>query len=193
MTQLLATTDQLEDRMGVSIDQTRALAVLADASAAVVAYSGQTFHRATTTVTVRVPPSRVVRLGQRPVHSVDTVTDLNDNPLLFEFDGVDRVTVARNLDTFACEPWPTAVRAVKVTYDHGYDTIPGDVVAVVCQVAGRAYGVTPQDSGFADERLGDYSSGVRAAAASGALGLLLPERAVLDRYSSGVGTIGVGR
>ena len=89
MTTRLATPDDLTRRMGITVESERALALLADASAAVISYTGQQFVRATTTAQVRVPSDRKVRLGQLPVHDVDAVTDLNNNQLLFTFDGID--------------------------------------------------------------------------------------------------------
>ncbi len=191
MTTPLASIDDLELRLGEQVDGARALAVLSDASAAVVAYCGQEFVRATRTVKVKAPSSRRVRLGQLPVHSVSAVVDINGNPLTFTFDGIDTVIISANLDDFAFEPWATDIRTVGITYDGGFDAVPEDVVAVVCQVAGRAMGVNPQDTAVSTERLGEWSVGVRGAAASGPLGLLLPERAVLDRYASRARTIGV--
>lgn len=187
----LAEISDLEDLLGSTVDQARAQKLLHDASATVVAYTGQQFTRSTTTATVRVPRSRWLRLGQLPVHSVDAIVDLNDNPLTFEFDGIDRVRVPRNIDSFQWEPWASPIRTVKVTYDHGFDDIPPEIVAVVCQVAGRAYGVRADDTGINQETLGAYNYSTGAAASSGALGLLLPERAVLDRFRQGVRTVQV--
>ena len=73
MTTRLATPDDLTRRMGITVESERALALLADASAAVISYTGQQFVRATTTVQVRVPSDWKVRLGQLPVHDVDAV------------------------------------------------------------------------------------------------------------------------
>lgn len=187
----LAEVFDLESLLGCTVDPERAQKLLDDATSTVVAYTGQQFVRATTEVTVRVPRSRWLRLGQLPVHSVDAVEDLNGNVLTFEFDGIDRVRIPRNLDSFEYVPWTSPIRTVKVTYDHGFDVIPPEIVAVVCQVAGRAYGVRADDTGINQETLGAYNYSTGAAASSGALGLLLPERAVLDRYRHGVRTIGV--
>ena len=76
MTTPLASIDDLELRLGEQVDGARALAVLSDASAAVVAYCGQEFVRATRTVKVKAPSSRRVRLGQLPVHSVSALSIL---------------------------------------------------------------------------------------------------------------------
>lgn len=190
----LAEVTDLELVLGYDLegsDVGRGQRLLDDASAAVVSYTGQTFVRAETTATVRVPPSRWLRLGQRPVHSVSAVTDVNDNELTFTFDGLDRVRIPANLSDFAWEPWPTSLRTAKVTYDHGYDQIPGDVIAVVCQMAARAYGVNPADAGVNNERIGEYSYGIGAAASSGAVGMLLPERSILDRYRTPARTVSV--
>jgi len=189
---MLATLEDLEQLLGSSVDASRAETLLAHASAAVRSYTGQHFTRETTTVTVRVPKSRWLRLAQRPVWTVDAVTDTNDNPLTFTFDGLDRVRIPANVPSeFSFEPWLSPVRTAKVTYDHGYDQTPGDIIAVVCQVAGRAYGVKADDTALNQETLGSYNYSTGNAAASGATGLLLPERQILDRYRGTARTIGV--
>lgn len=179
----VAVAEDLED---AEHDELRARALLDDASAAVRGYTGQEFTAGTRTDELIRPRNGFVRLPQRPVTAVEAVTDKDGNPLLFEWiEGDDRVTVSSNvLDTFAWEPWRTGVVKVLVTYDFGYaeGEIPQDIIAVVCQMAARAYGTSPSATGLQSESIDGYSYSVGAAAAAGAIGMLAGETAVLDRY-----------
>lgn len=91
-------------------------------------------------------------------------------------------------DIWAWEPWANGVTHVTVTYAHGYDEalyddpIPDSVIGVVCQVAARALDVAGDDATVQSESVGSYSYSMGAAAASGAFGLLLGERQILDRF-----------
>lgn len=186
----LATIDDFINRLGrlpSDAEFLRAEALLEDASASVVLYTGQSFERATTTTRLRVRNGRL-RLPQRPVNSVDSVADVNGNTVSFTWDGADVVCVASNLDSFGWEPWASPINAVDVTYDHGYDEIPPGVVAVVCQIAARALGRPPDTTGIQQEAIAGYSYTVGAAAAAGAAGMMTDERAVLDRYRRVGGT-----
>lgn len=178
----LATLAQLQARLSTDISNTtRAMFLLDDASAAVRAYTGQDFTQATTTERLKVKRGKV-RLPQRPVTAVSAVEDVNNNTILFEWTAGDRVKIQPNLDRFSYVPWQEGIEWVDVTYTHGYTTVPDDIVMVVCQIAGRAYGTSPDASAMGSEGIGSYSYSTGGAAASGAAGMLAPERAVLDRY-----------
>lgn len=188
----LADLSDLQSIMSVT-DDSRATTLLERASATVVMYTGQTFERATTTDRFRVRRGHV-KLSQRPVNDVTAVVDKNANPISFEWDMGDRVKVASNVwGDFAFEPWTSSIQVVDVTYDHGYDTIPEVIIDVVCQIAGRAYGTTPDATALNQETLGAYNYSTGAAAASGTLGLLAGERAALDKFRRLGGTVGVDR
>ena len=94
------------------------------ASGYVQAYTGQSFvYSATTTVVLR-PRGRIVLLPELPVLSVSAVSvdgaEVED--WVLEPDGIIRfVTSPANL--------------VTVSYSHGWQTVPADVVAVVAQMA----------------------------------------------------------
>ena len=178
----LATVTQLSQRLSTDItDHDRAATLLDDASAVVRSYTGQDFTQATTTDRVQIKRGWV-RLPQRPVTAVSAVEDTNNNTLLFEWLNGDRVQIQPNLNEFSHVPWQGGIKWVDVTYTHGYATVPDDIVAVVCQIAGRAYGTSPDASALSSEGLGSYSYATGGAAASGAAGMLAGERAVLDRY-----------
>lgn len=174
----LATVDELEGRLGRDFtgeEHSRAELLLADASAAVRAYCGQQFSAGTSTVRLGVR-NRVVRLPQRPVVDVTTIEDTDGNDVTFTWFFGEMVEVDGTAG------W------VDVTYEHGYDDVPGDIVAVVCQIAGRAFGATAADAAIARERIGTYEIQLGPAAAAGGVGMLNDEKAVLNRYRRVGGT-----
>lgn len=179
----LATTDDLAGRLGRELtdaETDQAELLLADASASVRAYTGQQFTQLEVTSRIRVRGG-VVRLPQRPVAAVASVADPDGNDLEFTWYAGDRITLS--------SPW--AATWVDVTYTPGYEEIPADIVAVVCQIAGRAFGRPADQTGLASETIGQYSYQVGGAAAAGAVGMLADERAVLDRYRRVGGTASV--
>jgi hypothetical protein len=182
----LASLSDLSARTSITIadGDVRALALLDDASAAVRAYTGQDFTQATTTARLRMRGG-VVRLPQRPVTDVTAVQDVNGNDVAYTWDSGDAVYISGGgvVVPFDVEPFRTTQATfLDVTYEHGYATVPDDIVAVVCQIAGRAYGRAVEDSGMTQESITNYSYSVGAAAAAGGLGMLNDEKAVLDRY-----------
>jgi hypothetical protein len=185
----LATLDDLQSRLTSTIsDANRAVRLLDDVSATVRSYTGQQFTQATTTARLKVKRGKV-RLPQRPVTAVSAVEDTNGNSILFEWVAGDRVKIQPNLDTFAYVPWALGIEWVDVTYTHGLASVPDDIVSVVCQIAGRAYGTSPDASAMSSESIGSYSYATGGAAASGAAGMLAGERAILDRYKRHVSSV----
>lgn len=189
---MLATTTDLTARTGTDMaGDIRAEALIADASAAVISYTGQQFLAGTSTTTVKVIRGRA-RLPQRPVTNVLTVETLEGVSVPFQWYSGDTLTVDFSVpDLFSFVPFSSPQQEVVVTYDHGFDTVPSEIIAVVCQAAARAYGANAIDSGVSQETIGAYNYSTGAAASSGAVGFLLPERVILDRYLYGVRTIGV--
>lgn len=182
----LATLDDLQTRLGRSLDgddAVRALAILDDASAAVRSYTGQTFTEATTTARFQ-PRNGAIRLPQRPVTAVSAVENVNGDPVSFTWDHGVLVNLGGYgfLNSFEVEPFRNRRPYLDVTYTHGYEEIPADIIAVVCQIAGRAYGRQLEDTGLQSESIAGYSYSLGVAAAAGGLGMLNDERAVLDRY-----------
>jgi hypothetical protein len=183
----LAAVGQLTDRMEVDPDTTRAARALEDASAVVRAYTGQHFTRAVTTDRVRLRHGSA-RLPQRPVHDVVAVTGAWGGTATWAWDGGDVIWLTYPL---AYSPaLPAAVtEALLVEYDHGYDETPDDVVAVVCNMAARALGAPPENSGVNTESITNYSVTLGPVGAAGAVGLFRDEQAILDRYRRVAGTV----
>lgn len=174
MAEPLATVDDVAARLGrdlTAAEETRVETLVVDASAAVRSYTGQTFSAETTTDRLRVKAG-TVRLPQRPVTDVTEVTDLDGNDLAFTWYHGDSITLAG----VPANGW------VDVTYEHGWEELPADIVAVVCQIVGRALGTPADQGGYQSETIGNYTYAIGAAAAAGATGMMNDERAALDRY-----------
>ncbi len=96
------------------------------------------------------------------------------------------------------QKWAEGIQIVTITYSHGYDTIPDDIVAVCTRAASRGYqaGLRAADTagvmGVASKQLGDFSVsfvseagggvGEGVMGASSARMLLLSEKEMLDKY-----------
>jgi hypothetical protein len=76
------------------------------------------------------------------------------------------------------QDWAVGIQIVEVTYDHGYDPIPDDVVGVCTRMAARAYqaGLRAAEleavPGVTAMSLGDYSVSFGTEAGSGGEGVL---------------------
>lgn len=171
----LATTADLAARLGRALtaeETTRATPLLRDASAVARREAGRPFTAAAgDTARVRVRGLKL-RLPKVPVTAVDTIADVDGNPLDFTYDAGDVVT----LSAIPLRGW------VDVTYDHGYAEIPDDVVGAVCSAVLRTLGVSPMETGYQSETVEGYAYTVGAAAASGAVGFLDAELAVFRAY-----------
>lgn len=181
---MLATLDDLLARVPSLTDTqlAEAEAVLADVSASVVRYCGQRFVRGEVTVRARVKRG-MVRLSQRPVHDVISVTDRFGAAITYTWDGLDRVHV----DPYRSGRAPLQV--VDVTYDAGPDEVPPDIVGIVRSITLRTLGADPLDAGVTQESVDGYSYTLGSVAGAGAYGLLPGEKLALDSYRRQFGTI----
>lgn len=183
----LASIEQLEARLGRAIaddEETRAQALLDDASATVRSYTGQQFSSASSTQRLSVRNGRV-RLPQRPVVAVSAVRDDDGNALAYRWPGEGAELLCLDAAQLCrCGGRPYVV----VDYDHGYTATPDDIVAVVCNVAGRALGVNVTDAATSQQSISGYSESFGPVGAAGPVGLFSQEIAVLDRYKR-VGTL----
>lgn len=181
----LASLAELELRLGQDLD-VRALALLHDASAKFrLEAGGQEITQRTSTARINASAG-TCRLPQAPVVAITSVKDLDGNDVAYRWDGLETLSFC-TLNSgpwadFEINPIRTRTFMVDVTYTHGYDTVPDDVVATVCQMAGRAYGNPSTEAGITQETTGSYSYSRGAAAGSGPLGMLEDERSVAYRY-----------
>lgn len=103
----------------------------------------------------------VLQLPQRPVtavtavtllHGDGTSTDLTDDDWELLPGGRLKRTMGAYFDGERGLPWAGPDGAVRVTYTHGWDPVPGWIVAIVVGYAARAI-ANPQ--GFASVRVGE--------------------------------------
>lgn len=201
----LATVEDVEARLGrgLTTEETiRVEAMLADVSAMVRSYTGQTFTvTADDQVTLRGIGGEI-RLPQRPVTSVSAVVaiggeGLPDVPLVdWAWDGIDTIRVGEGSFVINLpEVWwdddgyPGTYR---VTYSHGDERTPADVLAVICGVVLRVFS---NPNGYRSETVGSYSVTYAPPGSGESVGTTLSraDRTVLDRYRRKTGTIKVGR
>lgn len=192
----LCVAEDVELRLGralTDVETVRIGVLIKDASAKIRNYTKQTITEATTTDNLRVR-NGCCRLAQRPITSIVTVANINGAaPVFYQWNGDDLLYVGNNaLDSFGWEPWRNGVAALKVTYTHGWSTVPDDIVGVGCSIVMRALGRTPTDAGMTSESIAGYSYSIGAIGAAGALGLLDAEKEILDSYRRVGGTVNTG-
>ena len=144
----LATIADVEARLGRSLtvaETSQATAWLSDASAMFVQRAVQKFEVSESTVRL-FPRDGVVRLVQRPVIEINSVTDIDGVELDYTYDGFQSIY---ELGSYS---------PVIVNYDHGSDTIPDDVVAVVAGMVVRTL-LIPADAaaGIQQQSVGPFS------------------------------------
>ena len=144
----LATIADVEARLGRSLtagETTKATAWLTDASAMFIQRAIQKFEVNESTVRL-FPRDGIVRLVQRPVIEVVTVTDLDGVEIDYTFDGFQSL-----YDLGSYTP-------VTVNYEHGSADIPDDVVAVVAGMVVRTLQI-PADAaaGIQQQSVGPFS------------------------------------
>lgn len=186
----LADVLDLVERLGRELADTeliRANAVLRDASAAVRRAAGaQIISQETSTARVGAYCGRL-RLPQVPVTAVSSVKNSAGQDVTYVwYAGWDEIVVASSslLNEWEIEPfrYSTPQLPVTVTYTHGYDPVPDDIIGVVCSMALRALGQMPDETGVSQETLGGYSYTIGSAAAQGGIGMLDNERAIAQAY-----------
>lgn len=170
-------------------DLVRLPALLTDASARVRNYTGQDITAGTSTVSLPIR-NGVIVLPQRPATAVAGLTDPFGGSILYGWQGTSEVIAGSNLpDAWAWEPWRFSLTNVIVTYSHGYDPIPDDVIAVVCSIVLRGLGRNPIEAGLTSEAIAGYSYSIGGTGAAGPLGLLADEMATLDAYRLQAGNV----
>lgn len=203
----LATTDDLKARLGRDLteaEQARAAALLDDASAMIRAYTGQSFDQVTDDVVVLRVQAGTVRLPQRPVTAVSHVVAIGGGLGLpdvtvidYVFDGIDQIRIGEG--TFIInlpaiwwddDAYPGTFR---ITYDHGYETVPADVVSITCGMTLRTLTAPTLAGGVTSETIGSYSYRLDGPDVGLTVSLSKDERTALARYRRTEAMIKVGR
>ena len=188
----LATVEQLQTGLGHTVDAPRATALLERASAIVRGYTGQYFSRVEDDVVTLTVNRGEVTLPQRPAEKPTLISRADGTGIYPEgswyWGGVGIVE-------FGSPSWlangPSRTRspqAVTVTYTHGFEEIPDDVVAVVCQMVGRVLDGS-DTPGLRSESIDDYQYQMGGNIVSGAIALVPAEKEALDRYRRRTGSV----
>lgn len=191
----LATIAQLEARLGHTVDAVRAQALLDDASNIVRGYTRQTLSRVENDkVVLRFGHGRVV-LPQRPADKPSLVERADGSGAVpavsWWWSGLGEIDFM-NYALVANGPfYRHAMRAVIVTYSHGYAEIPGEIVAVVCQMVGRVIDGAVSTPGLRSEAIDDYKADLGGGLVSGSIALVPDEKETLDKFRVRAGSVGL--
>lgn len=145
-------------------------------------------------ITLDFEGGNMIFLPELPVISVDSVVE--DDETLTETD--DYILGQYGVLYRVGQDWASGIQITTVTYTHGHETIPQDIVEIAVRAASRIYqaGLRAKEhagvTGVQSLSLGDYSVsygsehgggvGEGVMGASAARGLLLSEKDTLDRY-----------
>ncbi len=188
----LATIEDVKAVMARSLtdeDVRRMPRLLDIASARVRTFTGIDFARATTTTRLRVRNGRV-RLPQPNVSAVSAVADVNANPVTFTWDAGRVVDCNPTLlNEFEINLRRARLQWVDVTYTHGYDPVPADVVGVVCDMVAVALDAPPENGGLQSSTVGPWTDTYRASYP----GVMLTQtmKDTLTNYMTPVGTASI--
>jgi hypothetical protein len=175
----LASVADLNASQGTNFQDTDpvAIRVLELASAAVIGYTGQDFEVVTGDVVGVVMEDEGIWLPQRPVKQ------LTDFAVWYwgGYQPLDPTAYAMDPSGWLVPLWPGSWYWIpgtqfQATYDHGYDTIPDEIVAVTCTTAGRQIQNPTQAR---REGIGTYSISYDA---KNPAPLTDDDKVVLDRY-----------
>jgi hypothetical protein len=168
----LADLTDISDRLGrplLPAEETRAQALLMDASARVRSYTKQDFSRTDDDTVVLRAQQGEIRLPQRPVIDVTAVVAIGaggapDLPVTgWQWDGLDVVRTATDSPAINmpelwqeedADAYPGTYR---VTYSHGAAEVPPVVVAVVASMVLRTLTAPTLAGGVTGETIGPYS------------------------------------
>lgn len=181
----LATSTDIETRLGRDLtpdEEAQIDGLLTDVSSAIRLYCGQSFERGTYTTRARVKRGMVC-LSQRPVVSVESVTDRFGNDVAYTWDGLDRVHI--NTIRYGCAP----IQVVDVEYVAGPEVVPEAIVGVACSVAMRSLGINPMETAVTQESIDGYSYTIGSSGGARAFGILPNEAKVLDVFRRPYGNI----
>ena len=189
----LATVADFELLTGTDVpadDEPRVQALLDAASAAVQGATGQTLVlERTTELVVLDYYSPSLLLDEGPVVE-DLLADPAVEVVVLDPSGElvprDHYTVladAAALKHCDCHAWSPG--CYSVTYSHGFDPVPADLVALVCGSAARVLAVPAGMAGVQAQSVGSYSVTFRDDAGVGELSMV--GGSIVDRYSLGRG------
>lgn len=144
-----------------------AAAKIGAASARVRRFTRQQITPGTSQATLRGPGPWL--LPQRPANAITAAVDAGGHT-------VNAVLSGQYVTSPACGP-------ITVTYEHGYDPLPDELVELVCSIAARLASIpTAMAAGVRTEQAGGESVTWGADGWSGTSGLTRPERDALAAF-----------
>jgi hypothetical protein len=173
----LLSPDDFRTLTGLDVDPVRLDLLLGQASAAVRAFCG--WHIAPTltgaTVTADGTGGRTLSLPTLYLTNVSAVTEHGTALDLDSVTWSEHGVIERGC------AWTCRRRGVVAVIDHGYETVPGEVAAVVCSIVSR---VAPNPLGVVREQTGPFSVTYSQTAfnQAGGVVLLANEKDVLAAY-----------
>lgn len=178
---LLASVEDLCEREGLDpsslsdLQKVKIEKLLEDASAKVRRYTRQNFTVGISTVRLRNGFRGLVDLPQKPVIRIISV---------------DGTSVGGSLDS-----WESCISGAReVTYEHGYEEVPADIVAVVCGMVQRTMNIHKAAKvGISQQSVGPYSISFASWATGGNLTLSPEERKELKAWRNPFGGSIAGR
>jgi len=140
----LATTTDLETRLGVEFTATehvRAKRLLELASGLIRAATGQTISLVESDVLTRRGSGATLRLPQRPVGDVESVTidGVTIDPAGYYLLGDELVRASWGGSGFGSNLFGYANQELVVTYSHGYESVPDEVKAICLEMVVRVW------------------------------------------------------
>jgi hypothetical protein len=180
----LATSDDIVARLGralTQVEEARIDALLADGSALVRRYCRQDFLKETGLTETFVADAGEIRLSNRPVNAVNSVTWISGNPALlgnfaiswYIFDGIDKITIPSPYESgiinlpymWYMTAWYSDSYAVQ--YDYGYANPPNEAVAVLCTAIISELATPTMSATLQSESIGAYSYSMRRTSGAG--------------------------
>jgi hypothetical protein len=176
-----ATPTDLNNYLGATIDADRAQQILNQATAIIQGWCRQNLFAVSADVVTTDPTDRgEAYLPELPVTAVSTVELLDCDgtwqtldPSFYRWNSRGKVYLTKRPDF-----WPLEHDTVRVTYDHGYATIPADLQGVCLQIAGRLFSNPYDAQGLVTGGIQMRFSGTR-----GTDGLKDTELAILGKYT----------
>lgn len=180
----LASPDDIVDRLGRNLNQVegaRIDALLRDGSALIRRYCRQDFVEESNYVDIFVADAGEIRLNNRPVHAVNSVTWKSGNPVLLQdfviswyvFDGIDKITIPSPYESGIINlPYMWYQTAwysdsYQVDFDFGYANPPSEAVAVLCTAIISELSTPTMSATLASESIGPYSYSMRRTSGAG--------------------------
>lgn len=180
----LATSDDIVNRLGRSLNPVEAARIdslLDDGSAIIRRYCRQDFISEEGATEVFVADAGEIRLSNRPVWSIESVTWVSGNSAIlgnlgiswYVFDGIDKITIPSpyssgiiNLPSMWYETaWYSD--SYEVVYSYGYNSPPNEAVAVLCTAIVSELSTPTMSATIASESVGAYSYSMRRTSGAG--------------------------